>query len=183
MLDKNIITLLEEKCGDQLTSSSACERLALDIEYSTGERLGFTTVKRLLGFTSEQAAPRQSTLEILARYLGYNSYKELEDAIKGRGDSDFSNNVETIISSRLPAQAEINLSYSPNRSLKLKHISEDEFIVTESINGSLKPGDLIYVDSFTTGLPMIAKEVVRNGDHLGRYVAGEKFGINLVNSD
>lgn len=182
MLDKNIIKLIEDKCGNPLDSSSACERLALDIESSTGERLGFTTLKRLLGFTAEQAEPRQSTLDILARYLGFNSYKELEDTINNNGDSDFDSHAESVLSSRLPAEAEINLSYSPNRRLRLKHVKEDEFIVTGSINGSLKTGDIILVDSFTTGLPMIAKKVTRNGENLGRYVAGEKFGIKIENN-
>ena len=179
MLDKNLIKLLEEKSGNTLNSSSDCEKLALDIESSTGERLGFTTLKRLLGFTSEQAEPRQSTLDILARYLGFNSYNELEDALNNRGDSDFDSNAESVISPRLPKEAEINLSYYPNRRLKLKHIKDDEFIVTESINGSLNNGDIIFVDNFTSGLPMIAKDVIRNDERLGRYVAGEKFGISL----
>lgn len=180
MLDKNVIHLIEEKCGNPLTSSSACERLALDIESSTGEKLGFTTLKRLLGFTTEQAEPRQSTLEIIAKYLGYNSYRELTDAIADNGDSDFDNKAGSISSSELPANAEINLSYHPNRRLKLLHVKEDEFVVTESINGSLQKGDIIFVDSFTSGLPMIAKDVIRNEESLGRYVAGEKFGINLI---
>ena len=183
MLDKNLIKLLEEKSGNKLDSSSACERLALDIESETGEKLGFTTLKRLLGFTSEQAVPRQSTLEILARYLGFNSYIELEDAIHNRGDSGFDSNAESIISSQLPDQAEISLSYSPNRRLKLKHIRNEEFIVMESINSSLRKEDVIFVNSFTTGLPMIAKDVIRNGLRLGRYVAGEKFGIKIENNE
>ena len=182
MLDKNIIKLMEAKCGMRLNSSSACERLALDIEISTGERLGFTTLKRLLGFTAEHATPRLSTLEILARYLGFNSYTELEDAINNIGDSDFDSHAESVHSSRLPAEAEINLSYSPNRRLKLKHVNDDEFVVMESLNGSLKSGDIVFVDSFTSGLPMIAKDVIRNGERLGRYVAGGKFGINIENN-
>ncbi|MCH5227745.1 MAG: hypothetical protein J1F16_08045 [Muribaculaceae bacterium] len=179
MIDKFIIKLLEEKCGYPLNSSSDCERMALDIETNTGDHLGFTTLKRLLGFTSERATPRQSTLEILARFLGFNSYKELEDSINNKGDSDFDCNPESILSSRLPADTEINISYYPNRRLNLQHIKDDKFIVTESINGSLLKGDKIFVDSFTSGLPMIAKDVIRNGESLGRYVAGEKFGINL----
>ena len=183
MLDKNLIELLEEKSGIRLDSSSSCERLVFDIESKTGERLGFTTLKRLLGLTSERAEPRQSTLEILARYLGFNSYKELEDAINNRGDSDFDGNAESVLSYRLPADAEINLSYSPNRRLKLKHVKNDEFVVMESINGSLKAGDIIFVDSFTTGLPMIAKDVIRNGEGLGKYVAGGKFGIKIEDKE
>ena len=183
MLDYNLIKLLEEKSGNKLDSSSACERLVLDIEAETGEKLGFTTLKRLMGFTSEQAQPRQSTLDILARYIGFNSYKELEDAINNRGDSDFDSNSETVLSSRLPKETEINLSYYPNRRLKLKHIQDDEFIVMESINGSLQPGDIVFVDSFTSSLPMIAKDVIRNGERLGRYVAGGKFGIKIENNE
>lgn len=180
MLDKNLIRLIEEKTGYPLNSSSACEHLALDIENITGERLGVTTLKRLLGFTSENAVPRQSTLEILARYLGFNSYSEVEDIINNRGDSDFDNKADSVYAFRLPAEAEINLSYSPNRRLKLRHVKDDEFIVIESINGSLQSGDKIFVDSFTTGLPMIAKDVIRNGLSMGKYIAGGKFGINLL---
>lgn len=179
MINKNVIRLLEEKWGSPLNSSSACERLALDIESVTGEKLGFTTIKRLFGFTAEQAEPRQSTLDILARYLGHNSYRELEDVINNRGDSDFDSLPGSVVSSRLPADAEINLSYSPNRRLKLRHVKDDEFIVIESVNGSLMAGDIILVDGFTSGLPMIAKDVIRNGERLGRYVAGGKFGIDL----
>ena len=179
MLDKNIIKLIKEKSGIPFDSSSDCERLALDIESKIGERLGFTTLKRLLGFTSEQAEPRQSTLDILARYLGFNSYKDLEDEINNKGDSDFDSNSETVYSSRLSDNAEIILSYSPNRRLKLKHIKNDEFIVEESINGSLQSGDIIFVESFTSGLPMIARDVIRRGESLGRYIAGGNFGINL----
>ena len=183
MLDKSLIRLIEEKCGFPLDSSSACERLAMDIESSIGERLGFTTFKRLLGFTSEHAEPRQSTLEILARYLGFKSYGELENAINNRGDSNFDGKAKSIAAYRLPADANINISYSPNRRLKLKHIKDDEFIVIESANGSLQTEDKIFVDSLTTGLPMIAKDVIRNGERLGRYVAGGKFGITIENKE
>lgn len=179
MLDKNLIKLLEEKSGIKLDSSSACEHLVFDIESETGEKLGFTTLKRLLGFTSEKAEPRLSTLDILARYLGFNSHKELNDTINNKGDSDFDSNAKSVLSSRLPTDTEINLSYYPNRRLKLKHIRDDEFIVLESIHGSLQKGDRIFVDMFTTGLPMMARNVIREGKSIGRYVAGEKFGINL----
>ena len=180
MLDGRIINLIETKFNEKLNSSAACERLGLDIESVTGERLGFTTLKRLLGFTSEKAAPRQSTLEILAGYLGFKSYRELEDSINNRGDSNFNDEAEAIYSSQLPPMEEINLSYSPDRFLKLRHIKDDEFLILESINGSLKKGDIIFADSFISGLPMIAKNVVRDGESLGRYKAGGNFGIKII---
>lgn len=179
MLNKNVIKLIEDKYGKPIDSSADCERLVFDIESKTGERLGFTTLKRLLGFTAEQAKPRLSTLNILARYLGFNSYKELEDSVDNKGDSDFNTHAKSILSSDLRTEVDINISYYPNRRLKLKHIKDDEYIVMESINGSLQAGDVIFVDSFTSELPMIVKDVIRNGKSLGRYIAGKKFGIYL----
>lgn len=179
MLDKGIIRYLEEKTGRPIRSSSDCERLALDIETTTGERLGVTTLKRLLGFTSEKAEPRISTLDIIARYFGFYSYKELNDAINNKGDSDFDTNAKTVISSQLPTDVELNLSYYPNRMLKLKHIMNDKFFVLESINGSLKEGDIVFIDSFTDGLPLVAKNVIRLGKSLGTYTAGKKLGIKI----
>lgn len=180
MLDKRIIDLLEKKLGQPIVSSSDCERLALDIEISTRQRLGFTTLKRLLGFTKEKAEARTSTLGILARYLGFECYERLQQCLENNGDSDFDNNSDTIVSASIPADMLISLSYSPNRFLTLRHIEKDRFIVAESINGSLDKGDIIFVDSFTTGLPMIAKDVIRKSKSLGRYVAGGNYGVTLI---
>ena len=179
MLDKRIIRYLEEKKGSPIRSSSDCERLALDIESATGERLGVTTLKRLLGFTSEKAEPRISTIDIIARYLGFESYSILEDSINNKGDSEFDDVSETILSSSLSPGEEIKILYSPDRSLIITHLEEDKFIVKESINGSLKEGDIVFVDSFTNSLPLIVKNVIRLGESLGPYTAGKKFGIKL----
>lgn len=179
MLDKRIIRYLEEKKGSPIRASSDCERLALDIESATGERLGVTTLKRLLGFTSEKAQPRISTLDIIARYLGFESYSLLEDSLNNKGDSEFDDVSETILSSSLSPGEEIKILYSPDRSLIITHLEEDKFIVKESINGSLKEGDVIFVESLTSGLPLNVQDVIRNGESLGGYTAGKKFGIKL----
>ena len=183
MLDKQIIQLIETKAGYKITGSSDCARLTLDIESITGERLGQTTLKRLLGFTSEQAEPRKTTMDILARYLGFDSFDLLSDKLKNKGDSSFDSNPETIVSKNLVSNSEITISYSPNRKLTLIHINEDRFEVKESINGSLIKGDILFIESFTPGLPMIAKDVIRNGQRLGRYIAGKKFGISSVSQN
>lgn len=172
-------SLLQQKLGCNISSASDCQKLIYDIEAKTGEKLGVTTMKRLLGFTSEKAAPRQSTLEILARYLGFDTFSQLDDAIHNIGDSNFDNNSDSIISASLKRGDRVNLSYSPNRILRLVHLCLDEFEVVESINGSLRKGDRIFVDSLTTGLPMIAKNVIRHGESLGCYTAGKKLGIKI----
>ena len=67
----HIIQLLKRKSGNELRLPSDCEYLSLDIESKTGVRIGATTLKRLIGFAQDERTPHTSTLDAIARYLGY----------------------------------------------------------------------------------------------------------------
>ena len=67
----HIVQLLKDKSANDLRQPSDCEFLSLDIESKTGVRIGSTTLKRLLGFAQDERSPHASTLDAIARYLGY----------------------------------------------------------------------------------------------------------------
>ena len=67
----HIVQLLKDKSVNDLRQPSDCEFLSLDIESKTGVRVGSTTLKRLLGFAQDERSPHASTLDAIARYLGY----------------------------------------------------------------------------------------------------------------
>lgn len=56
---------------------SDCEFLSLDIESKSGVHIGATTLKRLLGFAQDERTPHASTLEVLAKYLGYAHWEDV----------------------------------------------------------------------------------------------------------
>ena len=84
----HIVQLLKAKSANDLRQPSDCEFLSLDIESKTGVRIGSTTLKRLLGFAQDDRLPHASTLDAIARYLGYAHWDELKD-IEDKGNSDF----------------------------------------------------------------------------------------------
>ena len=88
-LSPYIIELLREKSGNEILLSRDCELLALDVESVTGEHIGVNTVKRLLGFIADEREPRTSTLDIIARYLGFTDWDALRLVDEGSSNSAF----------------------------------------------------------------------------------------------
>ena len=84
----HIIEMLKCRSGNDLHIPSDCEYLSLDIESKTGVRIGATTLKRLLGYAQDERTPHTSTLNVIARYLGYAHWEELSK-IEEQGNSDF----------------------------------------------------------------------------------------------
>lgn len=76
-LPENIIEMLRQKSGNDLYLPSDCEFLSLDIESKLGVHIGATTLKRLLGFAQDERTPHASTLEVLAKYLGYVHWEDV----------------------------------------------------------------------------------------------------------
>ena len=69
---------LREKSGFRLSTASDIEKLVHDIESETREHVGVNTVKRLLGYLPDEREPRVGTLDVIARYLGFDTWKQLQ---------------------------------------------------------------------------------------------------------
>lgn len=78
MLNDLIIKKIEEKYGQQICYSKDCETLAIQISAQAGGNISTSTVKRLFGFVKTSSNPNQYTLDIVAKYLEYKDWNELE---------------------------------------------------------------------------------------------------------
>ena len=116
----HIIQLMKDKSANDLRLPSDCEFLSLDIESKTGVRIGSTTLKRLLGFAQDERSPHSSTLDAIARYLGYAHWDELRD-IEDKGNSDFETTEEEIRSDDLDPNRLVEFEYLPDRNFVLHH--------------------------------------------------------------
>ena len=84
----HIVEMLKQRSGNDLHLPSSCQQLALDIERKTGAHIGVTTLKRLLGFVADDRKTYESTLDIIARYLGFAHWQQLSE-LQGDGNSGF----------------------------------------------------------------------------------------------
>ena len=109
-----VTNLLRQKSQKDFRQSADCEYLALDIESVTGEHIGVNTLKRLLGFIDDEREPRTSTLDVIARYLGFDNW-DLLSIYDNQSNSSFESSSEEIRVSELSEGQSVQISYLPDR--------------------------------------------------------------------
>ena len=171
--------MLSDKAAADLTTPYGATVLHHDIEAVTGERIALNTVKRLIGILNERTSHTVTILDIIARYLGFSSYKLLETYISGN-TSAFNIKDGFVDSSELPRGVALEMEWEPDRYLKLIHEDADCFTVEESRNSKLRKGDRIRISHIKAGFPLYAADVVRDGETLGTYQAATVNGLTRV---
>lgn len=180
MIDAKIQQMILEKFNSPLLYPQQCEALSMAIKEATGETLGTTTLKRMFGFVNGPARSRLSSLDIIARYLGYPDYNLLSKDLGEDTDiSDFSS-VDGIESGDLEIGEQIRISYHPNRMLLLRCIGDNKYEVIESHGSKLLTGDKLIISGFYVGFELIVSDVEREGKHLGSYQAAKQGGLTDV---
>ena len=174
--------LLQERCGHELRLSSDCDFLAHDIESKTGEHVGVNTVKRLLGFIADERHPRASTLDIVARYLGYESWGVLA-MLDDKSNSSFTPTDGELRSADLQKGAKVEIAYLPDRRVLMEHRGEGCFVVLSSVNSKLAVGDELMIQHFVKGYPLLVTDVIRGGRSMGSFTAGKTNGLTEIHGD
>ena len=137
------------------------------------------TIKRLVGLLPYDSHPRESTLEIIARYLGFSSWQILSDMFNDK-ISEFNVGNGFIDLKELPLDILIKIEWEPDRKLVIKHLKEGDYQVVFSENSKLKIGDILLLSQIGVGFPFIVKEVIRKGNSLGNYTSASLEGISKV---
>ena len=178
-LPQIIVDKIGEVLGKPIEYPSDCHTLVLDIRTRLNETVGITTIKRLLGFVSDVQSPRKSTLDLIARYVGYESYETMTLALCPTGDSDFEFKPD-IESAKLKEGDRVIFEYLPDRKVELEYIGGGEYKVVFSRGSSLRRDDIIGIASFSLDEPLKVSKVLRDGRDLGRYVAGRVSGLTSL---
>lgn len=178
-LPKEVIDKLGETLGSPIRYTSDCEKLSADISKRLNEIIGVTTLKRLFGFVNDVKVPRPITLDILARYAGFDSYELMIRELGVEGDSGFESDPD-VVSARLNPGDKVSFTYLPDREVTLEYTGNLNFKVLNSKGSSLLPGDIAFIPMFCLNQPLRIESVKRDNIDLGRYVAGKVSGITSI---
>lgn len=186
ILPFEIIEELRQRSGEELRLSSDIERLVLDIESKTGEHIGVNTMKRLLGYIRDEREPRESTLDIIARYLGYENWErmdQLQMECRLQNDRYSSASYEWRAELRMESLNvgyHIRFTYPPDCEVSIRYLGNHRFVVEKSENSQLLAGDEIEVWHIFRRLPLYVTSVIRNGENLGPFTAGKDGGLTAL---
>ncbi len=140
-----------------------------------------TTLMRLWGYLDEAVTPRKATLDILARYLGYQDY----DAFCQNSQPPQEQQSSPVLSRRLNVAGELTqgeklrLSWQPDRICDIAYCGESQFCVVASEHTRLKKGDTFECHLIIEGEPLYLDNLRQGGQAPIAYVCGKKSGVRF----
>ena len=174
---------VESVFGQPVQTHNGFIALVDAVEAALREHLSESTLERLWGYSTRGAeAVSLRTLDVLARYAGAESWKDFCAILKALSpveSEEFSG--ESLVSSRLEPGARLQLGWLPDRLVTVTYIGQNRFVVEESLNSSLKPGDSFECLQLQAGHPLYLDRFRRAGSNAeARYVAGERSGLTSI---
>ena len=176
---QKLLNAIEQEVGKKVATPKDFEWLADKVEARTKEHLSESTLMRLWGYRTG-VSTRQSTLDILSRFLGYADYmtfcqwraenKELQsDEVVGR----------YLYTEELTAGTRLVLTWYPDRRCVIRLLADGMFTIVEAVNTKLSAGDTFRCDLFIEGEPLYMSQLVHEGRPPMVYVVGKVNGIRF----
>lgn len=176
-----LLTLVEERYGRGVYTSTDFESLSVVIERDTGEFISASTLKRLWGYVSLHPAPRVATLDVLSRFIGHASFAAFRRSLKEDPafESDFFT-TNYVAAEEMAAGECLTIGWDPNRLVTLEYLGDARWRVHSSENAKLQVGDEFSATQFLRGYPLFLDRIWRAGAWTPSYVAGKRNGLTVL---
>lgn len=169
---------IEQTIGQPVTTPKEFSLLAEKIFNRIHVQISPTTLKRIWGYLDEPVAPRLSTLNFLAQFLGYSNLISFCESTNGQFEPQSHLIINRMISTgQLPRYAHIRLTWAPQRVCEIVHKGDGKFSVIHSEKTKLQVGDTFECKLFIEKEPLYLYNLVHQGQEIPAYVAGKKDGV------
>lgn len=176
---KNLIKITNRNVGFTPSTPSDFNALSVMIRCKTKYSISLSSIKRLWGYVNYESFPSPTTLNILARFNGYENWEEYmignlytEESETSEFFSDYMINV-----SSLSAGENIKVAWGDDKWCRLECMSDLRFKVIDSDNIKLKAGDTIGLHTLCVGLPFYAFDIKRGDETIAGYIGAKENGI------
>ena len=143
--------------------------------------LSLSTIKRLWGYVESNGAPRLSTLNTLAQFLGFADWNAYLVSLEQRGGIESAiftgEGIQTV---DLQAGDRIAVAWEPNRQCNFRYLGDNQFVVEESKNAKLQRGTTFSAARFMISQPMYLDNIFLVDGTRTSYVAGKLNGLTSV---
>lgn len=173
--------LVEESADHRIETSNDFIFLSGEIRGRLNENLSVSTLKRLWGYVDGYASVRLSTLDILARFVGFPDWETFVSDYCEVESVQSSHRVvsESLFAKDLNVGDNVEIRWNPNRRLLLNYLGDNMFTITESENAKLKVGDRFLCQRFILNQPLFV-DVLGNEGQTAVFVMGNKGGLTKI---
>ena len=144
------------------------------------EYISATTLMRLWGYINDNITPRRSTLDILARFLGYKNldeYAAKSTVTEKESDPVMSRRLN--VADGLRKGERLLLCWHPDRECVIEYLGNFTFLVIDAVNTRLRQGDTFQCSIFIENEPLYIDNLRQNRFESTAYVCGKKSGIRF----
>ncbi len=173
--------LVEESADHAIATSNDFIFLSGEIRGRLNENLSVSTLKRLWGYVDGYASVRPSTLDILARFVGFPDWETFVSDYCEVESVQSSHRVvsESLFAKDLNIGDNVEIRWNPNRRLLLNYLGDNMFTITESENAKLNVGDRFLCQRFILNQPLFV-DVLGNEGQTAVFVMGNKGGLTKI---
>ena len=171
---------VEQKCGKRMLTASDFEWLVEKIEAKVKECISASTLMRIWGYR-QGVSTRQTSVDVLARFLGYADYVTFCQWAPENNDEPQSDEVMAchLRTADMTAGQQVELSWYPDRRCLVQLRKDGLYEVLEAENTKLSVGDTFRCDIFIESEPLYLSQLIHEGRPPMVYVAGKKDGIRF----
>lgn len=177
-----LLLMVEKKYARSLRTTTDFDEFSFHLKQQLGGIISTSTLKRLWGYVNDEHKPRNQTLDLLAKYVGFSHFKEFCTFLKNNSacNSSFFTAKQIQVQSLTPG-AKVEIGWSPNRYLCLLYRGNALFEVLEAKQSKLQQGDCFEAVSFLMGQPLSLSYVLRDNKKTSPFIAGRNGGLTLIN--
>ena len=167
---------IEESVKRKMKTSNDFTFLSGAIWERTHENLSSSTLKRLWGYVDGPDKTRNSTLDILSKFLGF---KDWDGFLEDIGQDNGSDNVKKqhIKTEDLAVGDLVSVSWKPNRRCSFRYLGDYRFVVEQAENSKLKVGNTFRCGLFILGEPLYLSDLAQGEALPVAFVVGNKDGL------
>ncbi|MDE6238862.1 MAG: hypothetical protein K2M54_02620 [Muribaculaceae bacterium] len=123
---------------------------------------------------------RESTLDFLAQYCGWNSYAEFLNGENPKIESGFAD-VKVLNAERDLREGDVvRLIWHPSRVCEIKYLGDNRWKVIYSEGTRIAVGDTFNCSVIMSGEPLYVDNLVHDGKASGVYVCGRRNGVHFT---
>lgn len=171
--------VIEEAIGYVPGSPKDFRQLRNDIFQRLHVMVSVSTLMRLWGYVEGNVQPRQQTLNVLARFVGFRDWETFCCSDISRRQSSLVLSRRINVMTDLTAGQRIRLVWAPNRICDIVYLGNLSFRVEHSVNSGLKAGAMFMCALIIEGEPLYLDDVVQEGIPPAAYICGKRNGVTF----
>ena len=168
--------MIEESVGRKMRTTADFTFLSGAIWERVHDNLSASTLKRIWGYVEGIDSARNSSLQILSRFLGFKDWDSFLESISQDNDSN-QVSAEHIKTEDLTVGDFVSVSWRPNRRCTFRYLGSHRFVVERAENSKLKVGDTFSCGLFILGEPLYLSDLVQSDKPPVAFVVGNKGGL------